>query len=58
MDYSTLDVTDATYLERGEKIELIGKTITIDDFAAQAGMSGPEILTHLGRRCHRRYQKL
>lgn len=58
MDYSTLDVTDATYLERGEKIELIGKTITIDDFAARAGMSGAEVLAHLGRRCHRRYEKL
>jgi alanine racemase len=55
MDYAIVDVTDATYLERGEIIELIGESITIDDFAGQAGVTGYEILTHLGRQCHRRY---
>ncbi len=58
MDYAALDVSDAGYLERGETVELIGKTITIDDFAAQAGRTGVEILAHLGRRCHRRYKNL
>ncbi len=58
MDYCALDVSDAAYLERGEMVELIGKTITIDDFAAQAGVNGAEILAHLGQRCHRRYKKL
>jgi alanine racemase len=45
-------------VERGDFVELIGKTVTIDDFAAAAGMSGYEALTRLGSRCHRRYQKL
>lgn len=58
MDVSAIDVTDATYLERGEWVELIGKTITIDDFAAAAGTSGYEVLARLGQRCHRRYQKI
>jgi alanine racemase len=58
MDYAMLDVTDATYLERGESVELIGDAITIDDFAAAAGMSGYEVLTRLGQRCHRRYNAL
>jgi len=58
MDYAALDVTDAAYLERGETVELIGKTITIDDFAGQAGLRGAEVLAHLGQRCHRRYRKL
>ncbi|WP_026606913.1 alanine racemase [Methylocapsa acidiphila] len=57
MDHAALDVSDAGYLERGETVELIGKTITIDDFAAQAGMRGAEALVHLGRRCHRRYRQ-
>lgn len=57
MDYALLDVTDAPYLERGETVELIGKAISIDDFAAQAGARGAEILTRLGRRCHRQYRK-
>ncbi|ACB96670.1 alanine racemase [Beijerinckia indica] len=58
MDYSVIDVSDATYLERGEMVELLGKTVTIDDFAAMANVSGYEILSNLGRRCHRRYQPL
>jgi alanine racemase len=55
MDFSIIDVSDATYLERGEVVEIFGTDTTIDDFATEAGMSGYEILTHLGRRCHRRY---
>jgi len=59
MDYSVIDVSDATYLERGEWVELIGKTVTIDEFAAAAaGLSGYEILTRLGQRAHRRYQAI
>jgi len=56
MDYAVLDVTDATYLERGESVELIGETITVDDFAAAGGITGYEALTQLGQRCHRCYE--
>jgi alanine racemase len=58
MDLVAVDTSDSGYVERGDTVELIGKTITIDDFAAAAGMSGYEVLTRLGQRSHRRYQKL
>jgi alanine racemase len=58
MDLVAVDTSDSGYVERGDMVELIGKTVTIDDFAASAGVSGYEVLTRLGSRCHRRYQKL
>ena len=58
MDLVAVDTSDSGYVERGDIVELIGPTITIDDFAAAAGISGYEALTRLGQRCHRRYQKL
>jgi alanine racemase len=58
MDLVAVDTSDSGYVERGDIVELIGTTITIDDFAAAAGISGYEVLTGLGQRCHRRYQKL
>jgi alanine racemase len=58
MDLVAVDTSDSGYVERGDMVELIGKTITIDDFATAAGMTGYEALTRLGPRCHRRYQKL
>jgi alanine racemase len=58
MDHSVLDVTDATYLERGEWVELVGKRHGIDEFAANAGRGGAEVLVHLGRRSARRYQRI
>jgi alanine racemase len=58
MDLVAVDTSDSGYVERGDFVELIGKTITIDDFAAAASMSGYEVLTRLGSRCLRRYQKL
>jgi len=58
MDLVAVDTSDSGYVERGDFVELIGKTVTIDDFAAAAGMSGYEVLTRLGSRCLRRYQKL
>jgi alanine racemase len=58
MDLVAVDTSDSGYVERGDTVELIGKTITIDDFATAAGMSGYEVLMWLGPRCHRRYQKL
>ncbi|WP_036257307.1 alanine racemase [Methylocapsa aurea] len=58
MDLVAVDTSDSGYVERGDIVELIGPSITIDDFAAAAGISGYEVLTRLGQRCHRRYQKL
>ena len=58
MDLVAVDTSDSGYVERGDFVELIGKTVTIDDFAAAAGMSGYEVLTRLGSRCLRLYQKL
>src|SRR5262245_20800251 len=58
IDLVAVDTSDSGYVERGDMVELIGKTITIDDFAAGAGISGYEVLTRLGQRCYRRYQKL
>jgi len=58
MDLVAVDTSDSGYVERGDIVELIGPSITIDDFAAMAGISGYEVLTRLGQRCHRRYQKL
>jgi alanine racemase len=58
MDLVAIDTSDSGYIERGDIVELIGPSITIDDFAAAAGISGYEVLTRLGQRCHRRYQKL
>ena len=58
MDLVAVDTSDSGYVERGDIVELIGPSITIDDFAAMAGISGYEALTRLGQRCLRRYQKL
>ena len=58
VDLVAVDTSDFGYIERGDIVELIGPSITIDDFAAAAGISGYEVLTHLGKRCCRRYQKL
>lgn len=58
MDLVAVDTSDSGYVERGDIVELIGPSITIDDFAAMAGISGYEVLARLGPRCHRRYQKL
>ncbi|HUI22013.1 MAG TPA: alanine racemase [Methylocella sp.] len=58
MDLVAVDTSDSGYVERGDFVELIGPSITIDDFASMAGVSGYEALSHLGQRCHRRYQKL
>ena len=58
MDLVAVDTSDSGYVERGDYVELIGKTVTIEDFAASAGISGYEVLTRLGSRSHRRYQKL
>ncbi|MCC2112436.1 MAG: alanine racemase [Hyphomicrobiales bacterium] len=57
MDLIALDVTnvppDAVY--RGAWVELIGRSILVDEVAGHAGTIGYEILTGLGARFHRRY---
>ncbi len=58
MDFVAVDTSDSGYVERGDIVELIGPTLTIDDFALAAGITGYEALTRLSQRCHRRYHKL
>ncbi len=57
MDLIVIDVTDAPADSTvpGAMVELLGKTITVDDLGARANTIGYEILTGLGRRYHRRY---
>ena len=57
MDYVVLDVTEAPVeaARRGEWVELLGDTITVDELAGRANTIGYEILTRLGRRYARRY---
>jgi alanine racemase len=57
MDLSIIDVTDAPpdATGPGALVELIGSTNTVDDFGAQCGTIGYEILTGLGGRYSRVY---
>jgi alanine racemase len=55
MDLSIIDITDADPLKRGDRIEILGETISVDELATQAGTIGYEILTDLGRRFKRIY---
>ncbi len=55
MDLSIIDISEAESLSRGDRVEILGPNIGIDDLAAQAGTIGYEILTSLGRRYRREY---
>ncbi len=55
MDLSIIDISEAASLSRGDRVEILGPNIGVDDLAAQAGTIGYEILTNLGRRYHREY---
>ena len=55
MDLTTFDVTDHPAARPGDTLELIGAAHDADALAAEAGTSGYEILTSLGRRYRRRY---
>lgn len=55
MDLSIIDVTDANPLKRGDRVEILGEAISVDELATQAGTIGYEILTDLGRRYRRVY---
>ncbi len=59
MDLVTIDVTDipADLARVGQKAELLGSHISIDDLADRAGTIGYEILTSLGHRFQRRYKE-
>ncbi|WP_026606413.1 alanine racemase [Methylocapsa acidiphila] len=58
MDLIVIDVSEVGDAQRGDMVELIGPTITIDEVAARSGTIGYEILTKLGRRFYRRYTRL
>ncbi len=55
MDLSIIDISEAEPLKRGDRVEILGPHITIDDLGAAAGTIGYEILTDLGRRYRRDY---
>jgi alanine racemase len=59
MDLSIIDVTSLPEGDAaaGDLVELIGPSITVDELGAQAGTTGYEILTNLGRRSHRIYKE-
>ncbi len=56
MDLSIVDVTEAGPVKRGDRIEILGENISVDDLGAWAGTIGYEILTNLGRRYNRVYR--
>jgi alanine racemase len=56
MDLTTFDITDLPGLKPGDRLTLIGEPHGPDELALQAGTSGYEILTSLGRRYQRRYK--
>ena len=58
MDLTVIDVTDlpAAACERGAPVEVLGATITVDDFGARSRTIGYEILTGLGDRYARVYR--
>lgn len=57
MDMITVDITTLGQEEckRGDLATLIGGEITLDEVANHADTIAYEILTSMGRRCHRRY---
>jgi alanine racemase len=57
MDLITVDVTDVpeSIGKRGAWVELIGKNVPADEFAARAATIDYEVLTSLGTRAARRY---
>jgi len=57
MDLTAIDVTDLPEgaVRRGDLVELIGETITIDEVATSAGTIGYEIVTRVGPRVTRSF---
>jgi len=56
MDLMAVDVTDVPEAKRGDAIELIGDTVTVQEVAARMGTIDYEVLTALGRRYARIYR--
>lgn len=55
MDLSVVDVTDVPGAKRGDRVELIGDGVTLQEVAARMGTIDYEVLTSLGRRYERVY---
>jgi alanine racemase len=55
MDLITLDVTAVPGLAVGDRVELLGRHLSVDDVADAAGTNGYEVLTRLGSRLTRVY---
>ncbi|MFD1702637.1 alanine racemase [Methylopila henanensis] len=56
MDLIAVDVTDAPERpNRGDWVEVLGPTVSVDDLARACGTIGYEVLTRLSRRCERRF---
>jgi alanine racemase len=55
MDLIAVDVTDIPGVEPGQKAELFGHNVPVDEIAAAAGTIGYEFLTGLSRRAERVY---
>lgn len=55
MDLLAVDVTDVAGVSPGDRIELFGPNIPVDEVAATAGTIGYELLTGLSRRAERHY---
>lgn len=55
MDLTVIDVTDAPQARPGTKVEILGRRVSVDEFAARAGTIGYQVLTSLGRRHRRHY---
>jgi alanine racemase len=57
MDLSIVDVTDLPEdaVRAGDRVELFGSTVDLDDFASRGGAIGYQVLTGLGPRYRREY---
>jgi alanine racemase len=57
MDLTIVDVTDLPEeaVRAGDRVEFLGSTIGLDDFAARSGTIGYHVLTSLGPRYQRKY---
>jgi alanine racemase len=56
MDLSIVDISETGPIRRGDRVEVIGPHIAIDQLAAEAGTIGYEVLTRLGARFKRDYK--
>jgi alanine racemase len=57
MDLATFDATEHPRLRQGDWLELIGPSRSLDDVAAASATNAYEVLTSLGRRFHRVYNR-